>query len=145
MVYRFPLAAMRGSMRFAIPRCALACAILIGCPQEFSVWIEPNSTRDTLVIGVSGQRGGSRAVPFTSLVVGRCQSAHVDGEVWLIERRADAPYPSRITYGVTPPGFLTLKGPTPLIAGCYEVAVGAVGTLFDVLEDGQVIEQKAER
>lgn len=53
------------------------------------------------------------------------------------ERHGEAPY--RITYGVTPDGFVSRTGPNALTPGCYKVVVsGPSSVRFHIGGDGRL-------
>ena len=57
--------------------------------------------------------------------------------VWTISNARLGLAPGRITYGVTPDGFVSRIGPEPLKSGCYEVVVsGPSHTRFHIGDDG---------
>ena len=60
--------------------------------------------------------------------------------VWTISNAELGLVPSRVTYGVTPAGFVSRTGPEPLKPGCYDVIVsGPSRARFNVGEDGRVV------
>jgi hypothetical protein len=60
--------------------------------------------------------------------------------VWTISNVRLGLAPSRITYGITPDGFVSRVGPEELKPGCYEVVVsGPARTRFHIGEDGQLV------
>jgi len=53
------------------------------------------------------------------------------------ERHGEPPY--RITYGVTPDGFVSRAGPNALTPGCYKVIVsGPSSVRFHIAGDGRL-------
>src|SRR5262245_41317285 len=59
--------------------------------------------------------------------------------VWTISNAQLGPVPSRVTYGVTPAGFVSRTGPEPLKPGCYDVVVsGPSRARFQIGEDGRL-------
>lgn len=57
--------------------------------------------------------------------------------VWTISNQGLGLPPSRITYGVTPDGFVSRVGPEPLKPGCYELVVsGPSHVRFRIGENG---------
>lgn len=60
--------------------------------------------------------------------------------VWTISNARLGLAPGRITYGVTPDGFVSRVGPEPLKSGCYEVVIsGPSHARFQIGEDGRLI------
>jgi hypothetical protein len=60
--------------------------------------------------------------------------------MWTISNERLGRPPSRITYGITPDGFVSRLGPRPLTRGCYEVVVsGPSKKRFNIERDGGVI------
>lgn len=60
--------------------------------------------------------------------------------VWTISNQGLGLPPSRISYGVTPDGFVSRVGPEALKAGCYEVVVsGPSHVRFRIGEDEKLI------
>jgi hypothetical protein len=60
--------------------------------------------------------------------------------VWTISNAQLGLVPSRVTYGVTPAGFVSRTGPEPLKPGCYEVIVSGPSRMqFHVGEDGRLV------
>ena len=61
-------------------------------------------------------------------------------DMWTISNSKNGGAPSRITYGVTPPGFATRTGPGTLEPGCYEIVVsGPSRTRFTIGNDGKLV------
>ena len=59
--------------------------------------------------------------------------------MWTISNQRLGEPPLRITYGVTPDGFVTRTGPNPLTPACYEVVVsGPSRTRFHIGADGRL-------
>jgi hypothetical protein len=59
--------------------------------------------------------------------------------VWTISNVQLGLVPSRVTYGVTPAGFVSRTGPEPLKPGCYDVIVsGPSRARFQIGEDGRL-------
>jgi len=64
-----------------------------------------------------------------------------DRAMWTISNERHVEPPLRITYGVTPDGFVTRSGPHALEPGCYEVVVsGPSRTRFHIGNDGRLIQ-----
>ena len=64
--------------------------------------------------------------------------------VWTISNQELGLPPSRISYGVTPDGFVSRVGPEPLEPGCYEVVVsGPSRVRFRIGEDGKLVGEAA--
>ena len=60
--------------------------------------------------------------------------------VWTISNARLGLAPSRITYGITPDGFVSRVGPEELEPGCYEVVVsGPFHVRFHIGEDGKLV------
>lgn len=60
--------------------------------------------------------------------------------VWTISNQGLGLPPSRISYGVTPEGFVSRVGPETLKPGCYEVVVsGPSHVRFHIGENGQLV------
>lgn len=61
-------------------------------------------------------------------------------DVWTISNVRLGLAPSRITYGVTPDGFVSRVGPEELKPGCYELVVsGPSRVRFHIGEDGHLL------
>ena len=59
--------------------------------------------------------------------------------MWTISNAKLGGAPSRIAYGVTPPGFVTRTGPRALEPGCYDIIVsGPSRTRFRIGADGRL-------
>ncbi len=118
------------------------------CPRRTAVWIIPGSTLERLEFGVSNKRGGTRAIEFVVLTVYRCEKANDLSPTALVWGVGPASvdltrivWPTRIVYGVVPPGFQSEQGPESLRPGCYRAAIGGTGaTQFEITVDGQVRE-----
>ena len=60
--------------------------------------------------------------------------------VWTISNSRLGLAPGRITYGVTPDGFVSRVGPEPLEPGCYDVVVsGPSRARFHIGANGQIV------
>lgn len=60
-------------------------------------------------------------------------------DMWTISNEQLGEPPAHISYGVTPPGFVSRAGPTPLKPGCYVVTVsGPSRARFHIGTDGRV-------
>ena len=116
--------------RFAIPVCltllCTACATDVGR----NVSIEPAPAPGVVQFVMSDR----------SLVYGLTVMTCRGRAVWTISNDRLGPAPSRFTYGVTPPGFVSRTGPEPLEPGCYEVFIsGPSRARFQIGKDGRLI------
>jgi len=128
---------------------AFAAALLLGltaCPQRTAIWIGQGSdaTRLEFLLGrTTGQEG---VVRFYTLRVDRCDTTDsgTSAHLWMIgEPSTGQPaYPTRVIYGIRPPGFAELVPPQPLTEGCYVARLGGTGLVqFRVTSTGAVVTQ----
>ena len=82
---------------------------------------------------------GARAVGqvLYGLSVVRCG---IDSSIWTLTATGTTGSPGRITYGETPPGYVSSVGPGPLVPGCYDVyASGGEKGRFRIGADGHIV------
>jgi hypothetical protein len=132
-------------------RRALLCAglvVLSGCPQQTALWIEPGSTAEHLVFGISNVRGGTTAIQITVLRIDRWD---VQSGGYLLHWGYGAgggivpDGSTRIMYGVMPGDAEPLEGAPaeapPLQEGCYlAYDTGTGRAVFLVDAAGRVFE-----
>ena len=116
-----------------VRRCALVVAVLCAaCETDVSnlVRVEPAPAPSTVTFTLE-----SRDLVY-GLSVMTCRGR----DMWTISNEKLGGAPSRITYGVTPPGFATRTGPRALEPGCYEIVVsGPSRTRFRIGNDGRLV------
>lgn len=115
----------------------------VACSEKTTVWVIPGSTSTHLEFGISTSKGGTQPAEFVGVRIYPCRGPDVGtGAHWAIYRVGDtSPYPTRVVYGQTPEGFVTVQGPTALKADCYRVEIGGTGrTEFLVSNEGVVTE-----
>jgi hypothetical protein len=106
----------------------LSAACATETPQHVSVAPAPAPTVASFVLA-------DRSLVY-GLTVATCNGR----AMWTISNQKLGQPPDTINYGVTPPGFATRAGPTPLTPGCYEVTVsGPARTRFEIGADGRLI------
>ena len=109
-----------------------AVASCAACETDVSnlVRVEPAAAPSTVVFTLE-----SRDLVY-GLSVMTCRGR----DMWTISNEKLGGAPSRITYGVTPPGFATRTGPRALEPGCYEIVVsGPSRTRFSIGNDGRLV------
>lgn len=84
------------------------------------VRVEPGTTPLKPAFVLSDTTGHGPVGTIYGLSVVACGSETV---LWQIAATGSNGTPSRIEYGVLPPGFVVNAGPAPLRAGCYNVFV----------------------
>jgi hypothetical protein len=116
-----------------VRRCVLAavgsCA---ACATDVSnlVHVEPAPAPNTVTFALAGR----------DLVYGLSVLTCSGRDMWTISNEKLGGAPSRIAYGVTPPGFVTRTGPRALEPGCYDVVVsGPSRTRFRIGNDGKLV------
>ena len=113
--------------------CVLAAvATCAACDTNVSnlVHIEPAPAPSTVTFALESR----------DLVYGLSVLTCSGRDMWTISNAKLGGAPSRIAYGVTPPGFVTRTGPRPLEPGCYEVVVsGPSRTRFHIGNDGHLV------
>lgn len=142
---------------FILALCA-GCILLGSCQRSLSMWVVPGSTSDDMVFGLAESREREEKVRPQSIMVFTCEemkkgkgempsAAH---SLWHASAptAASATPASRITYGRDEHGLTTLRGPSPLVAGCYAVVAYAqdqrntlrvAGMRFEIERDGAVV------
>lgn len=96
-------------------------ALLANCdPPVNQVRIEPGTAPRTPVFVLTDSTGSGPAGAIYGLSVVPCGA---DAVVWQIVATGTNGPPTLLTYGVTPPGYVSHLGPAPLSAGCYDVFV----------------------
>ena len=140
------------------PCIILLPALFIGpCTPEADVLsVARGSTSDSLTFHAA-QDSAFSSKPVSNLVgivVSRypCDSglSAARERVWVM-RAADGVGPSspptKITYGVNPPGYIAELGPLPLSPGCYEALLAGADVSaqvnFEVASDGSVTEARS--
>ena len=112
--------------------CVLAAvATCAACDTNVSnlVHIEPAPAPSTVTFALESR----------DLVYGLSVLTCSGRDMWTISNAKLGGAPSRIAYGVTPPGFVTRTGPRALEPGCYEVVVsGPSRTRFRIGNDGRL-------
>jgi hypothetical protein len=104
-------------------RCGLLALILsIGAcgPAVNEVRIEPGTTPLKPVFVLTDTTGRAASGTIYGLSVVPCGA---ENAVWQIAANGGYSAPSRLEYGVTPPGYVVNVGPAPLRAGCYDVFI----------------------
>jgi hypothetical protein len=118
------------SIQTLVHRCVVAlCA---ACSTDISnlIRVEPAPTPGAVVFVLEDR----------SLVYGLTVMTCRGRAMWTISNGQLGGAPRRITYGVTPNGFVSRTGPGPLSPGCYEVIVsGPSRTRFHIGTDGQLV------
>jgi hypothetical protein len=100
---------------------SLAVLFTIACdPAINTVRIETGIAPLRPVFVLADSSGRGRSGPIYGLSVVPCGS---DSALWQIASRQTVGAPSRVVYGETPDGFITLIGPEPLRRGCYDVFI----------------------
>ena len=116
-----------------VRRCVLAAVIFcVACATDVSnlVRVEPAPAPSTVVFTLENR----------DLVYGLSVITCRGRDMWTISNEKLGGAPSRITYGVTPPGFATRTGPRALEPGCYEIVVsGPSRTRFRIGNDGRLV------
>jgi hypothetical protein len=75
-----------------------------------------------------------------SLVYGVTVTTCSGRVMWTISNERLIQPPTRISYGVTPDGFVSRTGPKPLTPGCYEIIVsGPSSARFQIGADGRLM------
>jgi hypothetical protein len=93
----------------------MACEAVVN-----EVRVEPGTSLLKPVFVLTDTTGKGSSGTIYGLSVVPCGS---DNAVWQIAATGSNSAPARLEYGVTPPGYVTHIGPTPLHAGCYEVFI----------------------
>ena len=113
--------------------CVLAAvATCAACETDVSnlVHVEPAPAPSTVTFALESR----------DLVYGLSVITCSGRDMWTISNAKLGGAPSRIAYGVTPPGFVTRTGPRALEPGCYEVVVsGPSRTRFRIGNDGNLV------
>ena len=116
-----------------VRRCVLAAVTLsAACATDVSnlVRVDPAPAPSTVVFTLATR----------DLVYGLSVMTCRGRDMWTISNEKLGGAPSRITYGVTPPGFATRTGPRALEPGCYEIVVsGPSRTRFSIGNDGKLV------
>lgn len=89
-------------------------------PAINEVRVETGSTPLKPVFFLTDTTGHASTGTIYGLSVVPCGE---ENAVWQIAANGSAASPSRLEYGVTPPGYVVHIGPAPLRAGCYDVFV----------------------
>ena len=116
-----------------VRRCALVVVLsCAACETDVSnlVRVEPAPAPSTVEFTFE-----TRDLVY-GLIVMTCRGR----DMWTISNVKLGGAPSRITYGVTPPGFATRTGPRALEPGCYDIVVsGPSRTRFNIGNDGKLV------
>ena len=117
---------------------SLAVLLASACdPAINTVRIETGNAPLRPVFVLADSTGRGRSGPIYGLSVVPCGS---DSAIWQIASRQTVGAPSRVAYGETPDGFVTLIGPEPLRRGCYDVFItNAKRVRFRVDNQGRVV------
>ena len=116
----------------------VSVALLAGCRNAASLSLEAGSTMASLRFVLSDD-GAPAAI--TAFRVDRCNArgSPTPESHWLTLAPDTAETIARIAYGTPPPGWRSVQGPQPMVAGCYRAAIANAPPLeFEVLPDGQV-------
>lgn len=108
------------------------------CADVPTIALDAGSTMTNLRFEVSGNGAPARIAAFR---VDRCNArgSPAPESHWLTLAADTAESITRITYGSPPPGWRSVQGPQPMVAGCYRAAVANAPPLeFEVLPDGNV-------
>ena len=120
--------------------------LLLGCPKRSALWIEPGSTARHLIFGVGKTRHGPPLSSLQGITVVACgrESELPNSALWSLGKSSDGPVPTRIVYGVDPPGYTSHGAAPPLITGCYRAEDSGSGRVeFVVHPEGTVTERGA--
>lgn len=135
----------RATLRLAL--LAVGAIALTACPQRVRLEVMPLSRSDSLVFSVRGAREG-RPVAVKFVLVTSCDASFggADDVYWEIDASESPEAILRLTYAVTPPGYIETARARPLQReGCYAVAYGAPSfTYFAVDSAGGVSEVARE-
>ena len=117
----------------AVRRCALAAVTFCAaCATDLSnaVHVEPAPAPSTVTFTLARR----------DLVYGLSVMTCRGRDMWTISNEKLGGAPSRITYGVTPAGFVTRTGPLALEPGCYDIIVsGPSRTRFRIGNDERLL------
>jgi hypothetical protein len=108
------------------------------CRDSARIRIEPGSTPLALTFSLVDGDEPARIAAFR---LDRCDArgSPAPESHWLALAPDTAELISRISYGNNPPGWRSVQGPQPIVAGCYRAAIARAAPLeFDVLRNGQV-------
>lgn len=119
-------------VRHSLALCFVAA--LVGCPQKTAVWIAEGSTAPDLVFQFGVVRGQPKPVQFYGLNVYPCASPDRPSKppVWTVSAPQgvlERDYPTAITYGVVPSGFVEQVPAQTLTTGCYVAATAGTGAV----------------
>ena len=140
MIIRDMAAAKRSSRLTAVISLALAAGLL-GCPQRYSISVEPGSTQDRLAFRFSSGWSGRGGAAVPRIEVRRCEADSNDpaAVLWAVA------YPGRghvrtVRYGEPPKGFSPVVTARPLSSGCYVIKAegGEPQAEFQITEDGAI-------
>ena len=112
--------------------------VATSCGETTRIAIEPGSNSINLAFSLASGEGAARISAFR---VDRCDArgSPAPESHWLALAPDTAEAIVRISYGNNPPGWRSVQGPQPIVAGCYRAAVANAAPLeFDVLRSGQV-------
>ncbi len=118
-----------GPCRYALAGLTLLC---VGCATDVArnVLVEPTPAPGVVAFVLTDR----------NLVYGLTVMTCHGRAMWTISNERLGRVPSRITYGVTPDGFVSRIGPEALKPGCYEVVVsGPSRVRFRIGEDGRLV------
>ena len=119
-------------------------AASVGCPQKTAVWIAEGSTARDLVFQIGIVRGQPKAIQFYGMNVYLCASPDQPNKpsLWTVSAARgvlEQDYPTAITYGVVPSGFVEQVPAQTLTKGCYVAAIAGTGAVtFAVDSSGAV-------
>jgi hypothetical protein len=95
----------------------LAMSLLSACLPMHSVWIDPGSTADMLILRASTRTGYSQPVALDMIRIDNCTTQQL---YWLLSNPART-LVNHVIYGQPPEGWKQHTEATPLEPGCYRV------------------------
>jgi hypothetical protein len=108
--------------RLFIRRSALAFVIIAAACEAAvnEVRVEPGTAPMKPIFVLTDTTGQRVSGTIYGMSIVACGA---DSPMWQIAALGSNGSPSRVEYGVAPPGYATHAGPAPLRAGCYDVFV----------------------
>lgn len=100
--------------------------LLAACPMNERIWLEPNSTREHLVVLRGAEEGRPKGVWLYGFTVRTCPIGGSDSSaviLWSVRINDVRPaeYPSRIVYGEVPVGYTAISPAKAIVAKCIRV------------------------